>query len=227
MKKHRQFAAAVILVFGSVLALGDEVKIIANRSVRADAITAGEIKSVFLVERNFLRDGTHVEPVLSESSAAHQTFLKDYLAINDEALHNYYRAMVFTGKGLMPKNLRSEAEVVAYVAKTRGAIGYVSSSAAVEGVKTLAVFSSANSGARKLITRVEPTYPEILYAKHIGGMVRLRVTIAASGKVEDAQLVGGNPILAEAAIAAVKRWVYEAGTSRSTDEVTIPFEARR
>ena len=39
----------------------------------------------------------------------------------------------------MPKSLASEAAVVAYVAQTKGAIGYVSSAAATAGVKTLEV----------------------------------------------------------------------------------------
>jgi hypothetical protein len=47
--------------------------------------------------------------------------------------------LVFTGKGSMPKVLDSDAEMVTYVAKTRGAVGYVSSSANTAGVKTLEV----------------------------------------------------------------------------------------
>jgi ABC-type phosphate transport system substrate-binding protein len=39
----------------------------------------------------------------------------------------------------MPKTLAADAEVVAYVAKTRGAIGYVSAAASTAGVKTLDV----------------------------------------------------------------------------------------
>ncbi len=39
----------------------------------------------------------------------------------------------------MPKTLASDAEVMAYVAKTKGAIGYVSAGAALAGVKQLEV----------------------------------------------------------------------------------------
>jgi ABC-type phosphate transport system substrate-binding protein len=46
---------------------------------------------------------------------------------------------VFTGKGSMPKTVSSDAEVAAYVAKTKGAIGYVSSGTNAEGTKTLDV----------------------------------------------------------------------------------------
>lgn len=218
---------ASLTILLSANALAGDVRIIANPSVNAEAISASEIKSVFLQERNSLHDGTHVEPVLSKGGPTHEAFLRDYLGRNDDALQNYYRSLVFTGKGSMPKALHSDAEVVAYVAKTRGAIGYVSATAVVDGVKTLAVYQSENDGARKLISRVEPVYPGILQSNHIGGTVRLKVTIASNGRVEGVELLGGNPILGEAAIAAVQKWVYAGGHSRTTTEVSIPFDAYR
>jgi TonB family protein len=57
--------------------------------------------------------------------------------------------------------------------------------------------------------------------------VRLQVTISAKGNVEKVELLGGNPILGEAAIVAVKQWVYETAPARSVAEVSIPFDSRR
>jgi TonB family protein len=221
--RNMLLAVAGLTILLSAHALAGDVRIIANPSVKTEAISTSEIKSVFLEERNSLRDGTHVEPVLSKGGPAHEAFLKDYLGQNDNALQNHYRSLVFTGKGSMPKILHSDEEVVAYVAKTRGAIGYVSSTTTVDGVKTLAVYPAENGGARKLISRVEPVYPVILLSNHIGGTVRLKVTIAPKGTVEDVELLGGNPILGEAAMAAVKKWVYAVGRSRTQTEVSIPF----
>lgn len=131
--------AAGLITFASVNAQAGAVKIIANSSVKADAISADELKSVFLEEKSSLADGSHVEPVIEKGGSAHEAFLKEYLDKNDSALQTYYRSLVFTGKGSMPKALGSDAEVAAYVAKTKGAIGYVSADAAAEGTKTLQV----------------------------------------------------------------------------------------
>jgi hypothetical protein len=92
-----------------------------------------------------------------------------------------------TGKVSMPKAFNSDAEVIAYVAKTRGAIGYVSASAGTEGVKVLDVTFEGGSRERRLITRVEPEYPETLRQMHIGGIVRLQITISP-GKCGNCQL---------------------------------------
>jgi outer membrane biosynthesis protein TonB len=55
----------------------------------------------------------------------------------------------------------------------------------------------------------------------------LRVSISANGNVENVQLLGGNPILGESAAAAVKKWVYTAGRSRTIAEVSILFDGKR
>ena len=65
--------------------------------------------------------------------------MKEYVGKTDAALGIYDRSLVFTGKASMPKAFGSDAEVVAYIAKTKGAIGYVSAATASEGVKTLEV----------------------------------------------------------------------------------------
>ena len=116
-----------------------DLKVIANASVGASSVSADELKGVFLATKTSLSDGSHVEPVLEKGGATHEAFVKEYLGKTDAALQTYYRSLVFTGKASMPKTLGADAEVVAYVAKTKGAIGYVGAGAGTDGVKTLEV----------------------------------------------------------------------------------------
>lgn len=130
---------AIVLALGSASASAADIKIIANSSVGASSVSAEELKGVFLDTKSSLSDGSHVEPVLLKSGAVHEAFLKDYVGKSDSALETYYRSLVFTGKGSMPKSFASEADVVAYVEKTKGAIGYVSAATATAGAKVLEV----------------------------------------------------------------------------------------
>jgi ABC-type phosphate transport system substrate-binding protein len=132
--------AAVALMATARPVLASDVTVIANPSVKASEISADELKGVFLATKSSLADGSTVEPVLAKAGAAHEQFLKEYLGKTDAALATYYRSLVFTGKASMPKICASDAEMAAYVAKTKGAIGYVTSAAAATGgVKTLTV----------------------------------------------------------------------------------------
>jgi ABC-type phosphate transport system substrate-binding protein len=130
---------AVVGICAAVTAYAGDVKVIANPSVGASSVSADELKGVFLATKSALSDGSHVEPVLEKDGPTHEAFVKEYLGKTDAALQTYYRSLVFTGKASMPKTLAADADVVAYVAKTRGAIGYVSASASTAGVKTLDV----------------------------------------------------------------------------------------
>jgi len=129
---------AAIVLLASWQAHAADVKVIANPSVAASSVSAGDVKDVFLLDKDSL-GGSHVEPVLAKGGPIHEAFLKEYLGKNDAALQAFYRSLVFTGKGSMPKALASDADVVAYVAKTKGAVGYVSAGASTDGVKTLQV----------------------------------------------------------------------------------------
>ena len=228
MKNHRLVPlVAVLVVFAPVCVIAADIKVIANGSVKAEVISANEVKSVFLEKYNSLRDGTHVEPVLEKDGPVHEAFLREYLGGTDDDLQNYYRALVFSGRGSMPKQLGSDAEVVAYVARTKGAIGYVSAEAIGEDVKTLTIVRGGNGAQRRLITRVEPEYPDALKRLNIGGTVRLQLTIGPKGNVEAVKVLGGNPILGESAAAAARQWVYSASHSRTIEELSIPFGSHR
>jgi TonB family protein len=219
--------AAGLLSSAFLSAFARDVKVIANASIKTDSISAAELKGIFLEEKISLGDGTHVEPVNEKDGSVHQGFLQQYLGKTAEDLQTYYRTLVFTGKASMPKELGSDAEVVAYVARTRGAIGYVGAETNTDGVKTLTIIRSESGGERKLLTRIEPNYPDTLKRLNIGGTVRLNVTIAPKGNVEKVEVLGGNPILGESAMRAVKQWIYSSSHSRTTLEVSIPFDSRQ
>ena len=91
------------------------------------------------------------------------------------------------------------------------------------------LFAQNEEGAneRKVLTRVEPKYPPTLERMYIGGVVRLQVDIAANGTVEGAQLLGGNPILGQAAIVAVKQWKYAPANHKTQQVERLEFDPHK
>ncbi|MCM2254073.1 MAG: energy transducer TonB [Vicinamibacteria bacterium] len=55
---------------------------------------------------------------------------------------------------------------------------------------------------------VEPQYPEAARRTRIDGFVILECVIDARGRVVDVQVLRGRPLLDEAAVAAVRQWIY-------------------
>ena len=80
---------------------------------------------------------------------------------------------------------------------------------------------------RKIKSKVAPTYPELARRMSISGAVRVQVTIAPNGAIKDAKLLGGHPVLANAALDALKKWHFEAGPAESTGIVVFHFDPTR
>jgi TonB family protein len=59
-----------------------------------------------------------------------------------------------------------------------------------------------------LVIKVPPEYPPDAKNQHIQGVVLLRVIVDREGNVSNIQLISGHPLLAPAAIEAVKQWKY-------------------
>jgi len=59
-----------------------------------------------------------------------------------------------------------------------------------------------------LIRLVQPEYPRAARNIHLGGDVVLHAIIGSDGSVRELQVMSGNPILAQAALAAVRQWRY-------------------
>jgi protein TonB len=59
-----------------------------------------------------------------------------------------------------------------------------------------------------LVKKVNPEYPSLARQARIQGTVLLQAEIGKDGTVETLRLISGHPVLAPAAIEAVKQWVY-------------------
>jgi TonB family protein len=86
----------------------------------------------------------------------------------------------------------------------------------------------AQDGAvtRKIKSKVTPNYPELAHRMSIVGKVKLAVVIAPNGTIRDAKVIGGHPILVDAAMDAVKKWKYEPSPNETSGTVEVVFEHR-
>jgi TonB family protein len=71
------------------------------------------------------------------------------------------------------------------------------------------VLQIAASQKPKKIKEVKPVYPAEALKNRIQGVVTLNVETDIYGRVQLAEVISGNPLLNDAALTAVKQWVYE------------------
>jgi protein TonB len=59
------------------------------------------------------------------------------------------------------------------------------------------------------IRKPQPPYPPIAKAARAAGAVQVQVTISEEGKVIDAQVISGHPLLRDAALQAARQWLFK------------------
>ena len=136
--KSAVLVPALLLSFTlfSGTALADAIAIVkADHS--ADTISKKNLKKILLGKTKKWDDGTKVVLVILEGGDTHDKFVKKFAGKTAKQFQNFWRKMVFSGKGKMPQSFADEAEMAAFVAGNPGAIGYVTKGAAIDGAKEI------------------------------------------------------------------------------------------
>jgi protein TonB len=86
--------------------------------------------------------------------------------------------------------------------------------------------------APRKVFNVDPIYPRIAESAHIGGVVILEAVIDARGRVESVRVLRSLPLLDQAAVDAVKQWIFTPALVNGTPvpvvmTVTVNFELGR
>ncbi|HTZ97403.1 MAG TPA: energy transducer TonB [Terriglobales bacterium] len=110
-------------------------------------------------------------------------------------------------------------------------MGLLALSLATHGVSLVAFAenpaTAENELTRKVKTKVPPNYPDLARRMNIRGTVRVFVIVSPNGTIKEVKAVGGNPILVDSAIDALKKWKFEPAQEESTGVVEFHFQDLR
>ncbi len=144
-------SAALVLLLAATLAVisgvsgarateSSSYKIIVNPVNPAGSMDRKVIEDAFLKKVTTWSDGSVIHPVdLPASSPVRRRFSEEILERSVDAVRGYWQQRIFAGRDLPPPELENDAEVVKYVLKYDGAIGYVSEGTSASPCKVVAV----------------------------------------------------------------------------------------
>lgn len=93
------------------------------------------------------------------------------------------------------------------------------------GVATAQTYEQSGD-ERKVVSRVDPEYPDALKKLYIGGVVRVEVAVLPNGTVKSTKLLGGSPILGQSTMKAIRQWKYVPGKEEVLT-VKVDFDPHR
>ncbi|HYL13013.1 MAG TPA: energy transducer TonB [Terriglobales bacterium] len=104
--------------------------------------------------------------------------------------------------------------LVALVALSGGLLLFPSSSYAQD---------QAEAKSRKIVNKVVPLYPELARRMQIHGTVKVETVIAPNGKVKSTHVIGGSPLLTQAAVDAIQKWRWETASQETKELIELNF----
>ncbi len=78
--------------------------------------------------------------------------------------------------------------------------------------------------SRRVKTKVAPVYPALARQLNVTGTVKVLVVVAPNGTIKQSKVVGGNPVLVNSALDALKKWKFETANEESTGTVEFKFQ---
>jgi ABC-type phosphate transport system substrate-binding protein len=115
--------------------------VVVNAGLGVSELSKDDLQAMFEGKKGNWPAGAKVVLVTQPDAAVHESFLKAYVGKSPSQFATAWKKIVFTGKASAPISVASDADVVAAVAKTPGAIGYLADGGAAGGNAGVTVVS--------------------------------------------------------------------------------------
>jgi ABC-type phosphate transport system substrate-binding protein len=129
-----RFALLICLLLSTFYAIGtvwatEPYEIVSNPGVSEKTLSKSSLRAIFGMRLHEWSDGTAIRVyVMPDDSPIHAAFSKEKLNVFPYQLRAAWDRLVFSGTGQAPNTVSSPEEMLAKVASTPGAIGYLTKS---------------------------------------------------------------------------------------------------
>src|SRR5690606_30075072 len=114
--------------------------VVVNPEAPVFTLTRDALSRIFLRKVLWWENGLPMRPVdLSYDSSTRAEFSDQVIGRSVRAIRSHWQQAIFSGQEAPPPVFATDAEVIAYVKRTRGAIGYVSPQVPLDGVRAVRI----------------------------------------------------------------------------------------
>jgi len=116
------------------------LRVVVSKENKTASLTTDDLVRIFLGKKTLWDSGVRIVPAMpEEESPAGETFLSGTLKKSVSQFRAYWKRLLFSGGGTVPKVFRNSEQAVDFVARQPGAIAVVEASAVDERVRVLEI----------------------------------------------------------------------------------------
>lgn len=118
----------------------DDIILITHVDTPVDKLNTADIKRLFEGKIRMWKNGDLVVLVQLKDDIIQESFLKKYIRKSPSQFQNYWKNKMFQGETHnFPRRFHNKTQLINFIKKTKGAIGYIPSETIPEGVKIIKV----------------------------------------------------------------------------------------
>lgn len=122
-------------LFSSLVVAGPVV--VVSQESAIDSLSQNQVRQIFNGQLRRV-SGISVKPLdLPNGSASRDAFYQQVTGKSAEQMKSYWARMIFTGRGMPPREVSSEREMVVLIASDQSYVGYVDETKVPAGVKVV------------------------------------------------------------------------------------------
>ncbi|MGH7280143.1 MAG: hypothetical protein ACRELY_01345, partial [Polyangiaceae bacterium] len=131
---------ALLALSATVMGDGHAYVVIANPNAGVSSVDRGFLADAFLKKTTSWPGGATIRPVDQRaSSPVRRAFSEDVLHRSISEVKGYWQQRIFSGRDVPPPELDNDDDVVGYVMRYDGAVGYVSASTQLHGARVISI----------------------------------------------------------------------------------------
>jgi ABC-type phosphate transport system substrate-binding protein len=117
------FVVAFLMIFYNTGQAADTF-VVSNRDVPVDTLTTKELQRIYYGKITRWSNDAAVVPAMLASGELQDQFTKTVLKKTPELFKAFWRQAIFTGEGTPPRTFKTQSELLDFVAKNFGSIGF-------------------------------------------------------------------------------------------------------
>jgi len=121
-----------------------DILMIVHPTNKTGPVSRNDIQKIYLNKKVRWWDGSRIVPVTLQATDIQALFLKKNILKTSRQFSTFWKRQIFTGKGVPPTSFANEDDVVSFVARTPGSIGFVSGNASLKGVRLLDILKDSS-----------------------------------------------------------------------------------
>ncbi len=115
---------SALMIINPDKAQSETIYVFANKNVADSALSQADIQNIYLGKKDKWDNNQGINFTALSQGNCYEAFIREFVGRTPFQFQNYWKKQIFTGKGQPPRGFDSVTELVDYVSRTTGAIGF-------------------------------------------------------------------------------------------------------